>query len=59
MALDDLVNTETGLLSVLGKEGPIQETARIGLGGLAGAAMPIVLGACGVLAPQVAMNPVT
>ena len=59
MALDDLVNRDTGLLSVLGKEGPIQETARIGLGGLAGAAMPIVLGACGALTPQVAMNPLT
>ena len=59
MALDDLVNKVSSSASgVLGKEGPIQETGRMMLGGLVGAAAPIVLGACGALSPQVAMNPV-
>ena len=60
MALDQLVDRISYYgSSVLGREGPIQETGRMALGGLAGAVAPIVLGACGTLAPQVAMNPVT
>ena len=60
MALDQLVDRISYYgSSVLGKEGPIQETGRMALGGLAGAAAPIVLGACGAISPQVAMNPVT
>ena len=58
MALDDLVDRVSHTAGgILGKEGPIQETGRMALGGLAGAAAPIVLGACGTLTPQVAMNP--
>ena len=45
--------------SVLGREGPIQETGRMMLGGLAGAVAPIVLGATGALSPQAAMNPLS
>ena len=60
MALDDVVNNVSSSVNgVLGKEGPIQETGRMILGGLAGAAAPIVLGACGTLSPQVAMNPLS
>lgn len=58
MALDDLVDRASGPLSSLfGKEGPLQETGRMLLGGLAGAVAPVVLGACGTLSPQAAMNP--
>ncbi len=60
MALDDVVNNVSSSVNgVLGKEGPIQETGRMMLGGLVGAAAPIVLGACGTLSPQVAMNPLS
>jgi len=60
VALDDLVdNVSSSANSVLGKEGPIQETGRMVLGGLVGAAAPIVLGACGALNPRVAMNPLS
>jgi hypothetical protein len=60
LALDDLVDRVSHYgSSVLGREGPIQETGRMALGGLAGAALPIVLGACGTLAPQAAMSPLT
>ena len=58
MALDDLVDqVSIPLSSILGKEGPFQETGRMLLGGLAGAVAPIVLGASGTLSPQAAMNP--
>jgi len=58
VAIDDLVNKISKPFSgVLGKEGPVQETGRMMLGGLAGVAAPIVLGASGTLIPQVAMNP--
>lgn len=45
--------------SFLGREGPIQETGRMMLGGLVGALAPIVLGATGALSPQAAMNPLS
>ena len=45
--------------SLLGREGPVQETGRMMLGGLVGALAPIVLGATGVLSPQAAMNPLS
>ena len=60
MALDDLVDKASSPIgSILGKEGPVQETGRMLLSGLAGAAAPIVLGAFGTLSPQVAMNPLS
>lgn len=60
VALDDVVNKVSRSVSaVVGKEGPIQESGRMILGGLAGAAAPILLGACGTISPQIAMNPVS
>jgi len=60
VALDEVVNKASSYVSgFMGKEGPIQESGRMMLGGLVGAAAPIVLGACGALRPQIAMNPLT
>ena len=60
MALDDLVDRVSYSASnILGREGPVQETGRMILGGLAGAAAPIVLGACGTLSPAAAMSPLS
>jgi len=60
VALDDVVNKVSRSVSaVVGKEGPIQESGKMILGGLAGATVPILLGACGTISPQVAMNPVS
>lgn len=60
MALERLVDKVSQYSSsVLGREGPIQETGRMMLGGLAGAVAPIVLGATGAISPQVAMNPLS
>ena len=55
MALERLVDKVSQYSSsVLGREGPIQETGRMMLGGIAGAVAPIVLGATGAISPQVA-----
>jgi len=60
VALDYLVEkASNSMSSLLGREGPVQETGRMMLGGLVGALAPIVLGATGLLSPQAAMNPLS
>ena len=60
LALDYLVEkASNSMSSLLGREGPVQETGRMMLGGLVGAVAPIILGATGVLSPQAAMNPLS